>query len=83
MSLRTAAGRTTSLALGSTLVLAMVATGGLAATSRDKPDTATGDSTAILQRDFAAFSRALNSAFRPNRSLKKALTEARRKVRRV
>jgi uncharacterized protein (DUF1778 family) len=37
----------------------------------------------LSQRDFAAFSRALDSAFSPNRSLKEALTQARRKVRRA
>lgn len=37
----------------------------------------------LSQRDFAAFSRALHSAFIPKQSLKNALTEARRKVRRV
>ena len=37
----------------------------------------------LSQRDFLAFSRALDSAFSPNRPLKKALAEARRKVRRA
>ncbi len=34
-------------------------------------------------RDFAALSRALDSAFSPNPALKQALTRARRKVRRA
>ena len=37
----------------------------------------------LSQRDFAAFSRALDSAFAPNPALKAALTQARRRVRRV
>jgi len=37
----------------------------------------------LSQRDFAAFARAIDSAFKPNRPLKNALTEARRKVRRA
>lgn len=35
------------------------------------------------QRDFAAFSKALDSAFRPNAVLKQAMVEARRKIRRA
>ncbi|OGA07401.1 MAG: hypothetical protein A3D95_11425 [Betaproteobacteria bacterium RIFCSPHIGHO2_12_FULL_69_13] len=38
---------------------------------------------ALSQRDFAAFARALNRAFRPNPALKRALSEAHRKVRRA
>lgn len=34
-------------------------------------------------RDFAAFARALNGAFAPNRALKAALAEARTRVRRA
>lgn len=37
----------------------------------------------LSQRDFVAFSRALDAAFKPNRALKDALTQARRKVRRA
>lgn len=37
----------------------------------------------LSQRDFAAFSKALDSAFKPNRPLKEALTQAGRKVRRA
>jgi len=37
----------------------------------------------LSQRDFGAFARALDSAFKPNRALKQALSEARRKVRRA
>ena len=37
----------------------------------------------LSQRDFGAFARALDGAFKPNRKLKGALAEARRKVRRV
>ncbi len=37
----------------------------------------------LSQRDFAAFTDALDSAFAPNRALKEALTRARRKVRRA
>lgn len=35
------------------------------------------------ERDFAAFSLALDTAFEPNPALKDALTQARRKVRRA
>ena len=37
----------------------------------------------LTQNDFAAFTRALDSAFNPNRALKQALGLARRKVRRA
>ena len=37
----------------------------------------------LSKRAFAAFSKALNGAFTPNRALKGALAEARTKVRRV
>ena len=37
----------------------------------------------LSQRDFAAFASALESAFSPNAALQKALTQARRQVRRV
>ena len=37
----------------------------------------------LSERDFSAFARALNSAFAPKPSLKEALTQARRKVRRA
>jgi len=37
----------------------------------------------LSERDFNAFSRALDSAFTPNPALKAALTLARRKVRRA
>jgi uncharacterized protein (DUF1778 family) len=37
----------------------------------------------LSERDFSAFGRALNSAFAPNPALKKALTQARRTVRRA
>ena len=37
----------------------------------------------LSERDFGAFSNALNSAFAPNPALKAALTLARRKVRRA
>jgi len=37
----------------------------------------------VSSRDFAAFSQALDTAFSPNPSLKDALTQARRKVRRA
>ena len=37
----------------------------------------------LSKRDFAAFSKALNGAFSPNRALKGALAEARAKVRRA
>lgn len=37
----------------------------------------------LSKRDFAAFSKALNGAFAPNRALKSALTQAKAKVRRV
>ncbi len=37
----------------------------------------------LSERDFSAFSRALNLAFAPNPALKAALTQARRKVRRA
>jgi len=37
----------------------------------------------LSQRDFAAFMKALDSAFKPNPALKDALTQARRKVRRA
>jgi len=37
----------------------------------------------LSQRDFQAFTRALDSAFAPNPALKDALTQARRKVRRA
>lgn len=36
----------------------------------------------LSERDFSAFSRALNSAFAPNPALKVALTQARHKIRR-
>jgi len=36
----------------------------------------------LSQRDFAAFTQALDSAFTPNAALKSALTQARRRVRR-
>jgi raffinose/stachyose/melibiose transport system substrate-binding protein len=45
MSLRTAAGRTKSVALGSALVLAMATSGSLVATAGDGPKPATSDST--------------------------------------
>lgn len=45
MSLRTAAGTTKSVALGSALVLAMAAPGGLVATAGDTPETAASHST--------------------------------------
>ena len=45
MSLRTAAGRTKSVALGSTLVLAMATSGGLVATAGDEPEAATSPSS--------------------------------------
>ena len=37
----------------------------------------------LSQRDFEAFTQALDGAFKPNAVLEKALTEARDKVRRV
>ena len=37
----------------------------------------------LTERDFGAFARALDSAFAPNPTLKEALTQARRKVRRA
>jgi uncharacterized protein (DUF1778 family) len=37
----------------------------------------------LSKRDFAAFARALNGAFNPNRALKSALAEAKAKVRRA
>ncbi len=37
----------------------------------------------LSQRDFAAFAAALDRAFKPNAALKRALSEARRKVRRA
>jgi uncharacterized protein (DUF1778 family) len=37
----------------------------------------------LSERDFSAFSRALDSAFAPNPALKEALSQARRKVRRA
>jgi len=37
----------------------------------------------LSERDFAAFTRALDLAFAPNPALKGALTQARRRVRRV
>jgi uncharacterized protein (DUF1778 family) len=37
----------------------------------------------LSQRDFAAFTQALDTAFTPNPRLKDALTKARRKVRRA
>ncbi|MDO4683289.1 MAG: DUF1778 domain-containing protein [Lautropia sp.] len=37
----------------------------------------------LSQRDFDAFTQALDGAFRPNAALEKALAEAREKVRRV
>ena len=37
----------------------------------------------LSQRNFAAFTRALDSAFSPNPALKDALSQARRKVRRA
>ena len=37
----------------------------------------------LSQRDFAAFTQALDSAFAPNRVLKATLTQVRRKVRRA
>lgn len=37
----------------------------------------------LSQRDFAAFADALDRAFKPNAALKRALSEARRKVRRA
>ena len=37
----------------------------------------------LTDRDFAAFARALDSAFAPNPALKAALAQARRKVRRA
>ncbi len=37
----------------------------------------------LSQRDFAAFAEALEGAFSPNAALKRALTEAQRKVRRA
>jgi raffinose/stachyose/melibiose transport system substrate-binding protein len=45
MSLRTAAGRTKSVALGSALVLALATSGSLVATAGDGPKPATSDST--------------------------------------
>ena len=43
-----------------------------------------GESRVTLsKRDFAAFSKALNGAFSPNRALKGALAEARAKVHRA
>ncbi len=37
----------------------------------------------LSQRDFAAFAAALDTAFKPNAALKKAMAEARKKVRRA
>ena len=37
----------------------------------------------LTKRDFAAFGKALNGAFAPNRALEGALAEARAKVRRA
>lgn len=37
----------------------------------------------LSQRDFEAFTQALEGAFRPNPALERALTESRQKVRRV
>ena len=37
----------------------------------------------LSQGDFAAFTQALDSAFKPNPALKQALTDVRRRVRRV
>jgi uncharacterized protein (DUF1778 family) len=37
----------------------------------------------LTERDFTDFSRALDSAFKPNPALRKALSQARRKVRRA
>ena len=37
----------------------------------------------LSKRDFAAFSRALNRAFSPNRALRGALVDARTKIRRA
>ncbi len=37
----------------------------------------------LSQRDFAVFTRALDSAFKPNSALRDALAHARRKVRRA
>jgi uncharacterized protein (DUF1778 family) len=37
----------------------------------------------LSQRDFGAFTRALEGAFTPNAALQKALTQARKRVRRV
>ena len=37
----------------------------------------------LSKRDFAAFAKALNGAFRPNRALKGALADTRTKVRRA
>lgn len=37
----------------------------------------------LSKRDFAAFSKALNGAFRPNRALGGALADARTKIRRA
>ena len=37
----------------------------------------------LSKRDFAAFAKALDGAFAPNRALKGALTQAKTKVRRV
>ena len=37
----------------------------------------------LSKRDFAAFSKALNGAFSPNRALRGALAEAKAKVRRA
>ena len=37
----------------------------------------------LSERDFAAFTRALDSAFAPNQALKAALTHSRRRVRRA
>lgn len=37
----------------------------------------------LSKRDFGAFTKALNGAFTPNRALKKAMTEAAKKVRRA
>jgi uncharacterized protein (DUF1778 family) len=37
----------------------------------------------LTERDFASFTLALDSAFKPNPALRRALTQARRKVRRA
>ena len=37
----------------------------------------------LSPRDFASFANSLDRAFRPNPALRKALTEARRKIRRA